>query len=104
MIERNRILSALRELNKSLEKDGMKLEGIFGSYARDEAEDFSDIDILYSTDPTRFFPENGFDKAIFLQNLKLRLEALFGRPVDLIPKNERQTALYENIRREFQSV
>ncbi len=104
MRERKLILDTLQELNETLEKEGVRLEGIFGSHARGEADDFSDIDILYSTDPLRFFPENGFKKAIFLQDLKSRMEALFHRPVDLIPRKGTSGILDENIRREFQSV
>ena len=104
MMERKVILDRLQELNETLEKEGVKLEGIFGSYARDEADEFSDIDILYSTDPLRFFPENGFKKAIFLQDLKSRLESLFHRPVDLIPRQGASATLNETIRQEFQSV
>lgn len=104
MMERKVILHTLQKLNETLEKEGVRLEGIFGSHARDEADEFSDIDILYSTDPLRFFPENGFKKAIFLQDLKARMEALFHRPVDLIPRKGASGMLDENIRREFQGV
>ena len=104
MMERKQILETLQEMNEHLEKEGIRLEGIFGSYARDEAGDFSDIDILYSMDSSRFFPGDGFKKAIYLQDLKHRLEALFHRSVDLIPQKGASVALAESIRREFQSA
>ncbi len=104
MMKTDQILAILRDINETLANDGIKLEGVFGSYVRGEAEDFSDIDILYSTDPVRFFPDDGFAKAIYLQNLKKRLEGIFRRPVDLIPKKQEQSAFYVNIRQEFRSV
>lgn len=43
------ILNKLKDINPSIEKDGIKLLGLFGSYSRDEATRNSDIDILIET-------------------------------------------------------
>lgn len=51
---------------------------LFGSVARDEARDDSDVDLLVDFDETP-------DLHGFLE-LKSRLEALLGRPVDLITR------------------
>jgi predicted nucleotidyltransferase len=44
---KEKILQKLREIKPTLEKDGFEIIGIFGSYARDEQNDESDIDIAY---------------------------------------------------------
>jgi uncharacterized protein len=41
------ILGTLRELKPKYEAEGFEILGLFGSYARDEATESSDVDILY---------------------------------------------------------
>lgn len=41
------ILQKLKELKPKYEAEGFEILGLFGSYARDEATENSDIDILY---------------------------------------------------------
>ena len=45
------ILNKLKDINPSIEKDGIKLLGLFGSYSRNEETPSSDIDILIETTP-----------------------------------------------------
>lgn len=49
--------------------------GYFGSYARDEVDDHSDIDIVFDTDTPNLF---------LTAMLKQDLEAWLGRPVDVL--------------------
>ncbi len=67
---------------------GIKFIGLFGSFARDEADDKSDIDILYEI-------EKGKKLSMF-NYLKLisDLENAFNKKVDLV----RKTALKPQIR------
>ena len=57
-MKRSDALSALRRLAPWLEEQGVKRLRLFGSVARDEAHDDSDIDLLVEFDPLpglRFF-------------------------------------------------
>ena len=44
---KNEILQKLKELKPKYEAEGFLILGLFGSYARDEATEGSDVDILY---------------------------------------------------------
>ena len=57
---------------------GIKFIGLFGSFSRDEAKDFSDIDILYDIEENK--------KLSMFKYLKVNslLEEFFNRKVDLV--------------------
>jgi predicted nucleotidyltransferase len=52
---------------------------VFGSFARADVDPSSDVDILYVRAP-------GNDLGVDYFDLQDELERLFGRPVDLVPK------------------
>ena len=58
MINSNEIILKLKELKPIYEKEGMKLIGIFGSFAKNSATENSDIDILYELDTKKFYERN----------------------------------------------
>jgi len=63
--------------------------GLFGSYARGEEKDNSDIDLLFNMDHTR----RNF--TLFdLVNLRDQLTHKFGRPVDLVSKLNKHVEPY----------
>jgi hypothetical protein len=72
---RDEILKKLEENRETIRGFGVRRLGIFGSYARDEQKETSDMDFLVEFDEATF--DNYFD-------LKFFLEDLFGRPVDLV--------------------
>ena len=51
MIEKNEIISKLKELKPLYSKEGFIIKGLFGSYSRDEATENSDIDMLVEATP-----------------------------------------------------
>lgn len=67
---------------------GITRMGIFGSVARGEQKDGSDVDICFeaSTTPTLFT----------LARIKYELEALLGSPVDLVRLRERMDEFLKN--------
>ncbi len=69
------ILARLDSHADELRQMGVEKIGLFGSYARDDADPASDIDILVRLREMSFF--NGYMRA------KLYLEELLGHPVDL---------------------
>ncbi len=78
--------TVLRKLmaNKSLfEKKGVMILGLFGSYAREEADESSDIDILFRFKPEVLKHDDPFKLFSKLRELKSQLRKEFGKPVDL---------------------
>ncbi|WP_456433015.1 nucleotidyltransferase family protein [Nitratifractor sp.] len=84
--------------NFYLEKYGVRFVGIFGSVARDEAKDDSDIDILYSIEEDR--------KLSLFNYLKLlsELEKAFGKKVDLVRDETVKSRLKRYIQRDLVHV
>jgi len=103
-ITSQQILQVLREYNKRYEKEGFQVVGLFGSYARGQAEDFSDIDLVYRIDHDRFHPGDAFKKLEEVQKIRRELEAVFRRPVDLIPYPSKISPLKTKLERELLSA
>ena len=95
------ILQTIRVFNREYEKTGLRLMGLFGSYARDEATDFSDIDIAYRIDHTKFYPDNAFKKLEAIQEIREKLERAFERKVDLVPYPKEDSPLKERLEKEM---
>ena len=51
MIQKNEIISKLKELKPLYSQEGFIIKGLFGSYSRDEATSNSNIDILVEYTP-----------------------------------------------------
>jgi len=76
ILSRENILIELRKLKPELEKQfGVTKIGIFGSLARDEVRDDSDIDVVIE------MPEPDLFSVV---HIKETLEEDFKRPVDII--------------------
>src|SRR3954452_8242994 len=73
----NQILQALTPHRDSIRAFGARRLGLFGSQARGEATEASDLDFLVEFEPGTKTFDNYMD-------LKAFLEDLFGRPVDLV--------------------
>lgn len=90
-------MNALKLLKKNeniiKEKFGVSKIGIFGSFARGEGKEGSDVDILVE------FKE-GYKTFDNFMDLKFFLEDLFGRDVDLVTVQALKPSLKENILQE----
>ena len=85
-------LAVLREHEAEIRSHNVKVLSIFGSVARDEARDDSDIDILVE-----------FDRQVGLLafvGLKLYLESILGRPVDLVTPSGLRSSMRESVLKE----
>ena len=80
------ILNKLKDINPSIEKDGIRLLGLFGSYSRNEATPSSDIDILIETTPLFLEKYRGLRAFSKLEELKINLENIFHKNVDIVDK------------------
>lgn len=91
-MEREKILQLLKSQKRRLKKFGVRSISIFGSMARDKARKQSDIDLLVE-----------FEKPVGLfefARLKIYLEEVLGRKVDLVTPEALRKELRENILRE----
>ena len=70
---------------------GVQWLGLFGSFARDEARLDSDVDLVVELDRV------SFDR---FMDLKLRLEDLFDRRVDLVLRDSLKPRIRDRILRE----
>ena len=87
---------AMRILNDVLPKllpYGVRDLALFGSVARDEADDASDIDVLVDFEPEA----ESFDN---LMNVAELLEARYDGPVDLVSVNGLSPYLAKTVQRE----
>jgi predicted nucleotidyltransferase len=83
-MDRNTIVAALRDRQAELRALGVVSVSFFGSVARGDATDESDIDVAVTLDPE--MTPRGFYYIGRLEELRERLEAALGRPVDLVPE------------------
>jgi uncharacterized protein len=91
-MERDKILALLKSRKRRLKKFGIHSLSIFGSVARDQAHKNRDVDILVE-----------FEKPIGLfeyARLKMYLEEILERPVDLVTPEALRRELREDILRE----
>jgi len=87
------ILQALTRQGSSIRAFGARRLGLFGSQARGEATDSSDLDFVVDFEPGAKTFDNYMD-------LKAFLEDLFGQPVDLVISEVIKPRLREAILRE----
>lgn len=73
-------ITRLKPFEHRLRQRGIQALYLFGSTARDEADDASDLDLLYEYDPSRRF--NLFDQA----GAMLELSDELGTKVDLVSR------------------
>lgn len=78
------ILEYLSEIKPLLKKDGIKEIGLFGSYAKDYADENSDIDIVVLADKKEFLERLHAFKALeYLDNLREQISNKFHKSVDI---------------------
>ena len=77
----------LKEKSKLYQDEGIKIVGIFGSYARGDYDEYSDVDIAYKIDYDKFFTKykDGFSQILRLDDIRKELEKFLGKKVDFIP-------------------
>jgi predicted nucleotidyltransferase len=75
-MSRSDIIAALRAKASDIESFGATSLYLFGSVARNEATEESDVDLFVDYDPDRF----GFVELI---RLRERISSILGRPTDL---------------------
>ena len=94
---RESILAKLRDFKELHgEEFGLRTIGIFGSFARDEAREDSDIDVVFDTSAPNLFRTS---------RMRQDLEDILGRHVDVVRfREDMNPRLRERIRREAHYV
>ncbi len=90
-----KIVNILQQKKAELAQEGFEIIGIFGSYARNEATEESDIDIAYDIKAPFVKKYGGFEAFSRLKEIKNELKEALGREVDL--------ATIDQISRTFQT-
>ena len=91
-MERDQVLALLKSRRRQLKKYGIHSLSVFGSVARGQASKNSDVDILVDFEK----PVGLFEYA----RLKMYLEGVLGREVDLVTPEALRKELREEILRE----
>ena len=89
-MRRDEIIAKLRDHEAELRAAGVASLALVGSIARGEHDANSDIDVAvrFGCDPPRSFAYFGR-----MDELRIRLQSLFGKPVDIIVEPIRKDAL-----------
>ncbi|PPK58285.1 nucleotidyltransferase family protein [Malaciobacter marinus] len=92
MINKNDIVVKLKELKPKYEQEGLILIGLFGSYAKDNQNSFSDIDIAYKVDYNKFSQKykDGFSKLLRIDAIKNELQETFKTKVDFVSDSNKK--------------
>lgn len=97
MLKRDAVLSALRAVKPRLEAEyPLQSMAIFGSVARDEATEQSDVDVM-----VELGPGIGLFRFVHLAN---ELEEILGAKVDLVTKGELKARIRDQILQEAVAV
>ncbi len=82
------IVQFLKTLRPKLEKDGIVSLGLFGSFARDEGDIDSDIDIFIETTEKFMKKYKSWDAFVYIdENIRQVIEGKFHKKVDIFDKN-----------------
>lgn len=92
------VIGTLRAREPALRAMGVSLAAVFGSFARGEASDESDIDVLVDLDPARRL--SLFD---FI-GIKHYLDDVIGSPVDLVSRRGVSPSILPAIERDMVRV
>jgi len=97
------ILETLKKLKSLYDAEGVKIIGLFGSYAQNNADIHSDIDIAYTLDHSKFSQKyyDGFSKVLKIQAIKEELECILHAKVDFISLDSSNQAFTEHIKKEM---
>jgi len=87
---KNEIKSYLKTIQKIKNKylqDGIEIIGVFGSYAKNNYDKYSDIDIVYKINYPIFFSKykDGFSQILRLEDIKKELSNELKKKVDFVP-------------------
>ena len=78
------ILDFLRQLKPSLEKEGIEKIGLYGSYANEKADLYSDIDIAVKLNDDYLSHHDVWDYFNLINHIKALISEKFSRKCDVL--------------------
>ncbi len=99
----NQIKNLITTVNNRYKLEGFTIVGIFGSYAKNSANSYNDIDIAYMLDPITFNTryQGGYAKLLRIEEIKNELQKLLQLKVDLSSLNSGNVKFNENIKKDM---
>jgi len=93
----------IREVKNKYKHEGFEIVGVFGSYAKGNADKFSDIDIAYSVNYSRFDQQfkGGFAKILRIDEIKEELQKRLQLKVDFVSLNSNNSRFKKNIQKDM---
>ena len=91
-MEKRDILHTLTKIKEKYEEEGFILLGLFGSYAKESEDQYSDIDVAYTIEYDKFSRKykDGFSKILRIDEIRKELEDRFHAKVDLVPDSNKK--------------
>ncbi len=83
MLQKQEILSYLANIKPKLKTDGIVKLGLFGSYAKDRADELSDVDIVLQSTDIFVDKFEGFSGLYYLEKLREQIKSDLGVEVDI---------------------
>ena len=91
-MKKEEILNKLKELKPIYQQEGLEIVGLFGSYAKDNQTEYSDIDIAYKLNYEEFSKKyvGGFSKLLRIDSIKDELKTIFKKEIDFVPDTNKK--------------
>lgn len=102
-MEQKKILETLKKLKAHYQSEGIEIIGLFGSYAQNSADTYSDIDIAYALHHEKFSQKyhDGFSKILKIQAIKEEIEHELHTKVDFISLDSSNQTFTEHVKKEM---
>ena len=81
------ILNKIEKLKAKYKPEGFIIPGVFGSYARGEENDESDIDILYELTEKFYQKYPGWNAVSEIEDIRQEFKESLGKKIDFADKN-----------------
>ena len=92
LMKKEEILNKLKELKPIYQQEGLEIVGLFGSYAKDNETEYSDIDIAYKLNYEEFSKKyvGGFSKLLRIDSIRDELKTIFKKEIDFVPDSNKK--------------
>jgi len=84
---RQNILEKIKKMKIKYASEGFIILGVFGSYARGEEDNESDVDLLFEVTDAFLDKYAGWKACGRLEDIKLEIQQNIGKPVDIADRD-----------------
>lgn len=98
------LLYKLKELKAKYQPEGFEIVGLFGSFARNEETESSDVDIAYRIAKGFIANFRGFDAFVRLEEIREEIKNILGKDVDLAPIDSSSRTFQNVLKRDLVNV